>query len=84
MTAKRTTTKRTHTPEPERSLRLAFLALVSARIPFKTHYPTKNSMVITIDSGLTNNQLRTVIDYGGTVGPDRNIIILIPKLSNDG
>jgi len=66
-----------------RTLRTTVLALVSARIQFKVHYPTKNSMVITADGGLTSDQLKVVVDQGGQVGPDRSIMILIPKLSSD-
>jgi len=65
-------------------MRTMMLGLVSARIPFSVHYPTKNSMVITLDGGLTNAQLKVAIEQGAVIGPDHRIIILVPKLSNDG
>ena len=67
----------------ERTLRTTVLALVSSRIAFKVHYPTKNSMVITLDGGLTHDQLRVAVDYGANIGPNAQVMILIPKLSND-
>jgi len=71
------------TPPLERTLRTTVLALVSARIGFSTHYPTKNSMVITLDGGLTSAQLKVAVEYGAAIGPDHRVIILIPKLSAD-
>jgi len=69
---------------PTRTLRTTLMALISARIDFKVHYPTKNSMVITADGNLNQPQLRVFVEKGGAFGPGRQLMILIPKLSHDG
>jgi hypothetical protein len=51
--------------------------LIEENIPFTVHYPTKNSAVITSDSGLNNTQLRVVVEHGGVIGPDGKIQILL-------
>jgi hypothetical protein len=67
-----------------RTLRTTMKELISARIQFKVHYPSKNSMVITCESNLNNEQLRVVLDSGGQFGPSKDLIILIPDLgAND-
>jgi hypothetical protein len=75
---------RSRTAPPKQTLRSTILALVTGRIPFSVHYPTKNSMVITCDPGLNQAQLRVAVEQGASFGPDRNLMILVPKLSNDG
>jgi hypothetical protein len=59
-------------------------ALIGARIDFKVHYPTKNSMVITVDNDMNHAQLKTFVDNGGSFGPGKNLMILVPDLgAND-
>jgi hypothetical protein len=66
-----------------RTLRTTMNMLIGARIPFKVHYPTKGSMVITLEGGLTHDQLRVAVDHGASIGPNAQVMILVPKLSND-
>jgi len=69
----------------QRTLRTTMQDLIAARIQFKVHYPSKNSMVITCESNLNNDQLRVVLDAGGQFGPSKDLIILIPDLgANNG
>jgi hypothetical protein len=67
----------------QRTLRTTMNALIGARIDFKVHYPTKNSMVITADNDLNQVQLRTFVEQGGAFGPGKNLMILVPDLGGD-
>ena len=80
MAPSKTTTKTKKATPPTRTMRTVLNALIGARIDFGVHYPTKNSMVITATGNLSQVQLKTFVNEGGSFGPGKNLQILVPDL----